>query len=118
VRIRTQLALCYSGILLAGLVLVSGWAYYEVVVEHPAVAKALAKEDTRRWTSIEIMLYGGLPALVIALFGGWILMRRALSPVNTLTATLESIHVDTPGVSFHGAGMATSWIVWRRCSIP
>jgi signal transduction histidine kinase len=98
VRLRTQLALWYSAILLASLVLISGWAYYEVVVEHPAVSKALAKEGhTPIDEFIEIMLYGGLPALLIALIGGWILMRRALSPVNTLTTTLESIHVDTLG---------------------
>jgi len=98
VRIRTQLALWYSAILLAGLLLVSGWAYYEVVVEHPAVAKARAKEGhTPMEEFSEVMLFGGLPALIIALIGGWILMRRALSPVATLTTTLESIHVDTLG---------------------
>ncbi len=97
-RLRTQLALWYSAILLVSLLLISGWAYYEVVVEHPAVSKALAKEGyTPMDEFIEIMLYGGLPALLIALIGGWILMRRALSPVNTLTTTLESIHVDTLG---------------------
>lgn len=95
-RLRTQLAVWYSAILLASLLLISGWAYYEVVVEHPAVSNALAREGhTPMDELIEIMLYGGLPALLIALIGGWILMRRALSPVNTLTTTLESIHVDT-----------------------
>lgn len=97
-RLRTQLALWYSAILLASLLLISGWAYYEVVIEHPDVARALAREGyTPMDEFIEIMLYGGLPALVIALVGGWILMRRALSPINTLTTTLESIHVDTLG---------------------
>ena len=97
-RLRTQLAVWYSAILLVSLVLISGWAYYEVVVEHPAVARALAKEGyTPMDEFIEIMLYGGLPALLFALIGGWILMRRALSPVNTLTTTLESIRVDTLG---------------------
>lgn len=97
-RIRTQLSLWFSLILLAGLILVSGWAYYEVVVEHPAVAKALAKEGhTPMDEFVEVMLYGGLPALVIALVGGWIIMRRALAPINTLTTTLESIHVETLG---------------------
>lgn len=97
-KFRTQLALWYSAILLAGLLLVSGRAYYEIVVEHPAVAKALAREGHTALDEYEeVMLYGGLPALVIAIVGGWFLMRRALSPVNALTTTLESIHVDTLG---------------------
>lgn len=97
-RIRTQLALWYSLILLAGLLLVSGWAYYEIVVEHPAIARALAKEGhTLLEEFVEVMLFGGMPALFIAVLGGWFLMRRALAPVNTLTTTLESIHAETLG---------------------
>lgn len=97
-KIRTQLALWYSVILLAGLLLVSGRAYYEIVVEHPAVAKALAHEGHTAMDEYkEVMLFGGLPALVIAIIGGWFLMRRALAPVASLTSTMETIHADTLG---------------------
>ncbi len=95
-KIRTQLALWYSLILLAGLLLVLGWAYYELVVEHPAIAAALAREgESISEEFIEIALYGGLPAILIALVGGWLLMRRALSPVTSLTTALETIHADS-----------------------
>jgi signal transduction histidine kinase len=96
VRIRTQLALWYSAILLVSFVLISGWAYYEVVIEHPDVARALAREGyTPLDEFVEVMLYGGIPALIIVLAGGWFLMHRALSPVNTLTTAMESIHAET-----------------------
>ena len=42
-KIRNQLMLWYMVILLAGLFLIGGWAYYEMVVEHPAITKALAR---------------------------------------------------------------------------
>ena len=42
-RIRTQLLLWYTAILLMGLLLVGGLAYHEIAVEHPEVAEALAR---------------------------------------------------------------------------
>jgi signal transduction histidine kinase len=96
VKIRTQLALWYSAILLTAFLLIGGWAYYEIAVEHPVVAKALAAEGHSALEELgEILLFGGLPALIIALVGGWFLMRRALAPVASLTSTVEHIHSDT-----------------------
>ncbi len=104
-RIRTQLALWYTGILLAGFLLIFGWAYYEFVIEHPAVAQVLAKEGFTPLDEIgEILLYGGVPAVIVALVGGWFLMRRALGPLTSLTNTLETIHVDTLGCQLPRSG--------------
>ena len=97
-KIRTQLVLWYSAILLTGLMLIAGSAYYEMVVEHPTVAKALINEGHSAQEEFgEILLYGGLPALLLALFGGWFLMRRALLPVTSLTRNVEGIQADTLG---------------------
>ena len=94
-KIRTQLMLWYVSILLAGFLLLAGWAYYEMVVEHPGVTKALALEGhTAREELVEIVFFGGGPAFVLATIGGWFLMRRALSPIRTLTRTLERVQAD------------------------
>lgn len=104
-KFRTQLALWYSAILLVALLLITGWAYYEVVVEHPDVSRALAKEGHTPFDEFaEVMLFGGLPALSIAIGGGWFLMRRALSPVTTLTRAMENIHAETLGRQLSRSG--------------
>jgi len=95
VRIRTQLLLWYAAILLMGLLLVGGFAYYEMAVEHPGVRAALAREGHTALEEFgEVMLYGGLPTLALALVGGWLLMRRALSPITTFTHTMERVQAD------------------------
>jgi signal transduction histidine kinase len=94
-KIRTQLMLWYVAILLVGLALIGGWAYYEVVVEHPGITRVLAREGHTALEEFgEVMLYGGLPALALALVGGWFLMRRALSPIRTFTRAMERVQAD------------------------
>lgn len=97
-KIRTQMALWYFVILLAGFLLVGGWGYYEMAVAHPAVARSLAAEGHTVMDELgEIMLFGGLPALILALVGGWFLMQRAFSPITTLTRAVEQVHADNLG---------------------
>ncbi len=94
-KIRTQLTLWYSGILLVGLLLVAGWAYYEMAVDHPEVAQALARGGHTAMEELgEVLLFGGLPALVLSLVGGWFLMRRALAPITALTRAIERVQAD------------------------
>ncbi len=119
-RFRAQLMLWYAAILLMGLFLVGGVAYYEMAVEHPGVRAALAREGHTALEEFgEVMLFGGLPSLALALIGGWFLMRHALSPITTLTQALERVQADNlhqrmersgnrdelgsfdPGVQFH-----------------
>lgn len=92
--IRTRLSLWYFVLLLLAFVLVAGWAYYEMRFGHPLVARALASEggDTPAEEVGEVLLFAGLPALTLALVGGWFLMRRALAPVTQLTRALEHVH--------------------------
>jgi signal transduction histidine kinase len=104
-RIRTHLTLWFSAILLTGLLLITGWTYYEMVIEHPTVAKVLAAEGHSAQEEFgEILLYGGLPALVLAMVGGWFLMRQALAPMTGLARTVESIRADTLGQQLSRSG--------------
>ncbi len=94
--IRTRLALWYAGILLIGLLCIAGWAYYEMVIEHPGVASAIVQGGHTPLEEFgEVLLFGGLPALLLALVGGWFLMRRALAPIATLTRAVEHVRADT-----------------------
>ena len=94
-KIRNQLMLWYVAILLAGFVLIGGCAYYEIVVAHPSMGKVLALEGhTALEEFAEVMIFGGLPAFVLAVVGGWFLMRRALSPLRTLTHAIERVQAD------------------------
>lgn len=96
--IRNRLVLWYAGLLLAGLLLVAGWAYYEMVVAHPGLTRALAVEGHTPLEEFgEIVLFGGLPAVVLALVGGWFLMRRALQPLSALIDAVNQVHASTLG---------------------
>jgi signal transduction histidine kinase len=98
VTIRTQLAFWYAVILLVGLSLIAGWTYYEMVVEHPSMAGVLATEGYTPMDEFwEVMLYGGLPAVAVALVGGWFLMGRVLKPLATLTSAMERVQLNTLG---------------------
>jgi signal transduction histidine kinase len=67
-----------------------------MVFEHQSMARALVAEGhTASDEFWEVMLYGGLPAVVLALGGGWFLMRRALQPMTTLTQAVEKVRPDT-----------------------
>jgi signal transduction histidine kinase len=94
--IRTRLVLWYAGILLVGLLFIACWAYYEMVVEHPGIGRVLEEQGHTPLEEFgEVLLFGGTPALLLALVGGWFLMRRALAPVTVLTRAVEQIHADT-----------------------
>ncbi len=96
--IRARLVLWYAGILLVGLLIVAGWTYYEMVLEHPGVGRVMEQGGhTPLGELAEVLLFGGLPAMLLALVGGWFLMRRALAPVTTLTHAVEDIRADTLG---------------------
>ena len=41
------------------------------------------------------MLFGGLPAVLLALVGGWFLMRRVLKPLTTLAQAMEHVQPNT-----------------------
>lgn len=96
--LRTQLTWSYFAIVSVGFLLVGGWTYYELVVETPGVDQALARQGQSAGEEfLEILLYGGLPALVLTLGGGWILIRRALNPIAVISRMVEHVHASNLG---------------------
>ena len=55
---------------------------------------AVTKKNGPLEESIEIVMYAGLPALVIGLIGGLLMVRRALRPIQHLTEALEKTEVS------------------------
>ncbi|MGC3958247.1 MAG: HAMP domain-containing protein [Verrucomicrobiota bacterium] len=91
--IRTRLTLWYSGVLLTSLILMVGVIYYEFVIER-AQHKAEGKPpDTVRHEIFEVVLYYGVPTGVLTIIGGWLLLRKALTPLHQLAAAAEQLQL-------------------------
>ena len=76
--------------LASAMLLLSGALYYEWIIE-PASAKEPPGADEFWETLAEIFLEAVIPAFVIGLGGGWVLMRRALAPLEKLTHAAEAM---------------------------
>lgn len=86
--IRTRLTLWYAGMLLVSLLLMGGVLHYELVGEYE---RGLAQESPGEKIA-DLLLFYGLPTVIVLVLGGSWLMHRALRPVETLTAAAERVH--------------------------
>jgi signal transduction histidine kinase len=90
-KIRTRLTFWYAAILVASLVIMGAGVYQEISEQlhrdrsHNIWEKALEESG-------EMVLYVGLPAIVLGLVGGWWITRKALAPVTALTEAVEKKH--------------------------
>ncbi|MGH7951136.1 MAG: sensor histidine kinase [Limisphaerales bacterium] len=89
--IRTRLTFWYAGILILSLLIIGAGAYREIAEqfrhEHRKEPANHAFDETS-----EMVFQVGLPAVLLGLFGGWWLTRRALTPVSKLTDAIKKIH--------------------------
>ena len=96
--LRARLTWWSVGLMVGGLMLLAGFAYFEFVHEHPEYFAGAWTPQTREAFNNsleEVGLFAGLPA---ALLGGcalwWLFfMRRALRPLENLTLAAEQLHV-------------------------
>ena len=89
--IRTRLTLWYAGILVASLLVIGYGTYREISEQLRHAHRKEPMEQAIDETS-ELVLQVGLPAVVLGLFGGWWLTRRALAPLKKLTDAVTKIH--------------------------
>ena len=97
-KIRTRLSWWYAAVMFFALMVMGSLLYYQLVVEpreearrHHGQHKGEVDPDVFEDVS-SILLWCGLPAALLALAGGWWLMRKALAPVTALTQAAERIH--------------------------
>ncbi len=89
--IRTRLAFWYATVLTVSL-LVIGFGTYTEISEQLRHDHRRAPNEHALSEAGEMIFQVGLPAVLLGLFGGWWLTRRALEPVAALTQAVEKIH--------------------------
>ena len=107
-RIRTRLTLWYAAVMFASLALMGVVSQHEFVREfdlyraqdrdHGAGRDGEHRDGAERGRGghyaqmARIILWGGVPAALLALAGGWCLTRRALAPLEVLASAVERTH--------------------------
>ncbi len=96
--LRRRIFLYYSATLSLSLVIVGFWSWFELnehrdIFVREGVEAALQHDLLSE--AIEVVLYGGLPAILLGIVGGSILIARALRPIEVLTDALEKTDVST-----------------------
>ena len=92
--LRHRLTLWYAGILTGCLLLMAGAVYYELIAEQHDEARAAV--PGRGWKSLDdVLLLGGLPAVILGVLGGWWLSRRGVQPVTEFAAAVEKTNAST-----------------------
>lgn len=92
--IRTKLTLWYAGIFFVSALIVAGLSYQEFRHE---MNKQKSKNDddaeSDAWEeAVGVTVYCGIPAAILGLAGGWLLMRKTLAPISALTHAAAQIN--------------------------
>lgn len=90
--LRRRVLLHYCATISLSLVLVAGWSWFEFNEQRDVMLKggvAAAIKESPLVETLEIILFGGMPAILLSIFGARQLMRLALRPVEELTLALE-----------------------------
>lgn len=95
--LRRRILFYYSATLSLSLVIVGFWSWFEFteqrnVAMHGGTEAALKLDPL--FETFEIIVYGGLPAILLGIIGGGLLMGRALRPIEALTDALEKTDVS------------------------
>lgn len=91
--IRTRLSLWYATIMFVSLLAMGVLTYRQFAPDPAEKATPQEQADENDFREVLRTLLGcGVPAALLALAGGWLLMRRALTPVAALTAAAEQVN--------------------------
>jgi len=90
-KIRTRLILWYAAILMGSLIIIGVGTYQEISEQLRHDHRQRIWEHALDETS-EMILWVGLPAVLLGLIGGWWITRKALAPVTALTEAVKKIH--------------------------
>jgi len=120
--IRTRLSLWYATVMFAALMLMGSLLYYQLVIQprHEARRRHLEHWNREEATDNDaeeipldpdifedvssIVLWCGVPAGLLAVAGGWWLMRKSLAPVAALTQAAERLNERNLGEQLSRTG--------------
>ncbi|OYW73823.1 MAG: hypothetical protein B7Z37_20010 [Verrucomicrobia bacterium 12-59-8] len=91
-KLRRRILLHYAATLSLSLVIVAFWSWFEFTEQRDDALQggvAAALQQSPLVETAEIILFGGVPAILLGIIGGRLLMRRALRPIEELTEALE-----------------------------
>lgn len=93
-RIRTRLTLWYAGIMFVSLLAMGILSYHAFAPEPRPAGRASADEadENDLGEVFRIIFWCGVPATLLAVGGGWWMMRRALAPVTALTKAAARVN--------------------------
>jgi heavy metal sensor kinase len=85
--IRTRMTLWYAGVLLVSILAITVLSLNEFHERHRTLRSQRGMKEI-----VEIVLWIGIPAVLLSVGGGWWLMRKALAPLAALTRAAECIN--------------------------
>ncbi len=93
-RIRTRLTLWYIGVMFASLMLMGALVYHKLGESRAEDPHGHRAHGTPRFVEVAavVVVSSGAPAALLAILGGWLLMRKAFVPLATLTSAIERTH--------------------------
>jgi heavy metal sensor kinase len=102
--IRTRLSLWYASIMFIALMVMGVLLYFELVIEPRQEAHRHHHEQDEEGIDPDvfedvtgIVLSCGIPAALLAVAGGWWLMKKSLAPIASLTRATEKITAQNLG---------------------
>ncbi len=95
--IRTRLTAWYAAIMFVSLLAMAVLMYHEFALEprtnpQNTTTKQDESDEGDLGETLRIVFWCGVPSALLALGGGWWLMRKSLSPVAAITAAAEKIN--------------------------
>lgn len=95
--LRCRIMTFYTTTLGVALLCIIFWCWFEFKEQKEIVLRegvAGAMRESPFTETMEVFLFGGLPAIFITIIGGHLLMTRALKPITALTEQLEKTDVS------------------------
>jgi signal transduction histidine kinase len=85
--IRARMTLWYAGVMLISALVIAGLSIHELHEQHDKSEQAEESlEDV-----VQLLCWIGIPAILLSIGGGWLLMRKAFAPLAALTQAAERI---------------------------
>jgi len=106
--IRKRLTLWYAAVMFLSLLGMAVLVYHEFAPDPTPETKPVDNggegDESDLREVLRILFWCGVPPALVALGGGWWLMRRALAPVAELTGAMEKIHEKNLGEKIPRSG--------------